>query len=150
MNAELVVGQKKSELRGPSTCITLSDRVLPCEDSTGLRDESQAITGRSLATIITCCSQVHPFTELQDLPAQQLAALTCLDMCWRENRSLNTLHTWLQSSSQEALKGNWVVFHCCYSYIFNHFRNSMTPPILYIEKSKVALVLFHFWVSTKE
>lgn len=125
-------GGQTKEVRAlvPITCITLSVRVSPYEDSTGLRNESQAIRGHGLATVITCCSQVHPFTEPPDLPAQQLAALTCLDMCWK--RSLNTLHTWLQSKIQDALKGNWVVFHCCYSYIFNDFRNSTMPQTLYI------------------
>lgn len=64
------------------TCITHSVRALACEDSTGLRDESQAIRAAASTTILTCCSQVHPFTDPPCLLAQQLAALMRLDMCW--------------------------------------------------------------------
>lgn len=109
------------------TCITHSVRVLPCEESTGLMDESPGNKSCSLweATAQPLSSPaVHRTFHL--LTHHVFLLNSWLTWCTRicvegKNLSLNTLHTWLQSSKQAALQRSRPVFCRCSSYIFNQF-----------------------------
>lgn len=120
VNAELVVRALQSY-----TCITHSVRVLPCEDSMGMIDVSQ--------TIRACASErlehyqhllfTGPSVYWSAMPSCSTAgSLNALGYVLKERSLLK--HTWLPSSTHTGSKRNWVVFHCCYSYIFNRFRKT--------------------------